>query len=133
MDEGKIVKKEWGEEEWITNTPQYCAKFLYVKPGYVCSIHRHPVKTETFHIISGEGVISVDGQIGFVTVGQTVHIPQGIYHCFGSLTGMTLLEVSTHHEDDDCMRANSSHRLSWERDAPMLRRLGLAEGEPLPV
>jgi uncharacterized cupin superfamily protein len=133
MEEGKLVKKDWGEEEYITNTPQYCAKFLYVSPGYVCSIHRHPVKTETFHVISGEGVITLDGRLHRVTHGNTVHIPQGMYHCFGTLTGMTLLEVSTHHEDDDCQRANQSHKLVWGRDDGMLKHMGLEQGEALPL
>jgi quercetin dioxygenase-like cupin family protein len=128
MEEGKIVKKDWGEEEYITNTLEYCAKFLYVAPGFVCSIHRHLVKTESFHVVSGEGVIGLDGHLHRVVQGNTLHIPRNSYHFFASLEGMTLLEVSTHHEDSDVQRANNSHKLAWGRDNEVLKRFGLVEG-----
>jgi len=131
MQEGLIVKKEWGEEEYVTNLPEYCGKFLHLKPGWVCSIHRHPVKIETFHVIAGEGVIGVDGNIVRVVVGNTIHIPVNTYHFFATVTGLTLLEISTHHEDDDCQRANTSHRLSWSRDAEVLRKLDVVDGEEI--
>jgi quercetin dioxygenase-like cupin family protein len=131
--EGLVVKKQWGEEEYICNNEQYCGKFLYIAPGFACSIHRHPVKTETFHVLSGEGCIGVDQDIVRVVAGNTIHIPQQTYHFFASVTGMTLLEISSHHEDDDCQRATESHPLSWMRDTPALLKMGLTHGEKLPA
>lgn len=130
--EGLVVNKDWGQEEYVCNNEDYCGKFLYVKPGYVCSIHRHLVKKETFYVLAGEGCIGVDGNIARVVQGNIVNIPVGIYHFFASVTGMTLLEISTHHEDTDCQRANQSHPLSWQRDREALLKMGLVDGEALP-
>ena len=132
-DEGRVVEKTWGSEEWITNTPEYCGKFLYITPGHVCSIHRHPVKTETFHVLAGEGVIGLDQALIRVEAGNAVHIPARTYHFFASLTGMTLLELSTHHDDDDCQRANNSHKMAWGRDDAVLVKLGLERYQELPT
>ena len=123
MDEGLIVPKLWGEEIYITNRIEYCSKWLYLSPGYVCSLHFHPQKTETFHVVAGVGVV-VSGPISYrVQVGDTVHIHRGVRHCFATLTGMTLLEVSTHHEDSDVVRINESHALTAEGDVELWKAL----------
>ncbi len=123
MAEGRTVEKVWGEEEIICNTPLYCSKWLYVMSGFVCSEHRHRIKDETFHVIAGVGVISVQGRLQRVKVGDTVHIPVGQYHFFATTTGLTLLEVSTEHRDSDVERLSESHALNPDRDAIVLRWL----------
>jgi mannose-6-phosphate isomerase-like protein (cupin superfamily) len=122
--------KLWGVEEVIVNRAEYCAKFLRVKPGYTCSLHRHRIKTETFHVLHGSGVIGV-GDSGplLVQEGLTVHIPPGKWHFFASREGMTLLEISTEHSDEDVERASPSHRLTGDKDATVLRLLGVPEDE----
>lgn len=117
------ITKIWGEEEVICNTPLYATKYLYLNPGFVCSEHRHPVKDETFHVVAGDGVISVQGKIQRVKVGDTVHVPVGQYHYFATKTGMTLLEVSTEHSDADVERLSQSHALDPERDHVIIRWL----------
>lgn len=125
MEEGKIVPKLWGEEQYITNTSRYCAKFLHVQPHYVCSEHMHRVKDETFHVIAGEGVILVGGRVLSVTAGDTVHVPVRTYHCFATATGMTLLEISTHHSDEDVERLSESHRINFLQDSIVCHALGI--------
>jgi mannose-6-phosphate isomerase-like protein (cupin superfamily) len=58
MEEGKLVPKVWGEEQYITNTEQYCGKFLHVAAGFVCSDHQHLTKDETFYVLAGHGAVS---------------------------------------------------------------------------
>jgi quercetin dioxygenase-like cupin family protein len=129
MLEGLVVEKVWGREVYVTSMPGYTGKFLHVSPGFACSIHRHPIKTESFHVMSGQGVIGVDGRLQKVKVGDTVHIPQNTFHFFAAVEEMTLLEISTHHEDSDVDRASPSRPLIWQKDATMLRLLGVPESE----
>ena len=116
MDKNKTVKKYWGEEFYICNNSLYCAKFLYLLPGYVCSTHRHAIKRETFHVLAGTGIIRVGVVNRRIEAGDTVDIPIGTWHHFASAEGMTLLEISTQHFDDDCERLNESHKITKETD-----------------
>lgn len=116
MQEGLAVEKVWGTERYITNTALYCAKRLTVRPGYICSEHRHDIKTESFYVEKGTGIIALEGFITKVNVGDLVQIPRGRWHAFATATGMELLEVSTHHEDSDVERQSESHQLSPETD-----------------
>ena len=123
METNKKVVKKWGREFWIVNGPDYCAKFLYVTPGYVCSEHRHLVKTESFYVLEGSGIITVNGFITKVKEGDIVHIRRGAWHCFATAVGMKLLEISTHHQDSDVERSWESHALTQEDDPALWEAL----------
>jgi mannose-6-phosphate isomerase-like protein (cupin superfamily) len=130
-EEGRLVTKVWGEEQYITNTEQYCGKLLHIKPGYVCSYHAHPIKDETFYVIAGHGVIQINSAIYPVKVGSTYRIRPAEWHRFATAGGMTLLEISTHHEDADVERfaGLESHELSWDNpdDVKLLMTSGAVQ------
>ena len=107
-----MVEKIWGSEEWIVNNDKYCLKYLYVSPGRVCSNHSHRVKQEDFHVVAGSGFIRVGGDLRWVSVGDTVHVPVGVFHYFGTYDGLTLIEVSTHHSDWDVERRQESRTIN---------------------
>ena len=123
MEEGKIIPKVWGRERYICNKPEYCAKFLTVTAGYTCSEHRHDLKTESFYVLKGNGVITLDGHITKVKEGDIVHVRRGKWHCFASAVGMELLEISTHHDDRDVQRLSESHSLTQEGDGALWEAL----------
>lgn len=123
MEENKSVPKVWGAEQYVTNRPEYCAKFLTVLKGYVCSEHRHLVKTESFYVLEGSGIITVNGFITKVKEGDIVHIRRGAWHCFATASGMKLLEISTHHDDADVERSWESHALTQEDDPALWEAL----------
>ena len=125
MDEGLLVRKVWGEEWYITNRDEYAGKILYVKPGFVCSSHCHRLKDETFACLSGRGVIEKNGEFINVQAGTIVPIPPGTWHRFASDIGMTLVEVSTRHSDDDVERKEESNQLDKEKHAAIWEALGL--------
>ena len=113
------VPKIWGEEIWLTNIPMYCAKFLALKDGYQCSLHRHLVKTETFFVL--EGAVNLEVQNGpdqdFRTIrleaGENYHLSSGTFHRFSTAQpgGAIILEVSTRHDDYDVERLEDSRAL----------------------
>lgn len=114
----KVVKKLWGFEQWLVNTELYCAKCLNLFAGFQSSLHFHPRKTETFMALEGAVAIEVrhslkDIEISVLApVGGAVHIPPGTSHRFWALTPFArLLEISTHHDDDDVVRVYPSRIL----------------------
>lgn len=109
----KHVDKVWGHEVWLVNEPEYCGKLLYLRLDHHCSYHRHLRKKETF-IVRGGTVqleIAVPGRIsGTLTLqeGQSFTITPGTWHRFYGVTDAEILEVSTHHDDEDVVRLAES-------------------------
>jgi len=101
-----IVPKLWGEERWIVNNQKYCAKLLLLKPGFRSSLHYHPVKDETFHILEGDCFLEIGSQNSYLAPTETIRIQPGVKHCFWTANpqGCTILEISTPHSDQDVVR-----------------------------
>jgi len=100
----KIVQKEWGSEEWLTNSPLYCSKILHIKKGMGTSIHYHKHKMETMRVLSGEFRIMLEGEL-FILKGQDIlNIYPYQVHKIDAISDAQLLEVSTQHFDDDSIR-----------------------------
>jgi mannose-6-phosphate isomerase-like protein (cupin superfamily) len=119
----RVVGKEWGEEHWIVNRA-YCGKKLLLKRGFRCSVHRHPVKDETFHLEKGLVWLELDGKGRLLRPGDTVHIPPRTPHRFSGLEESVILEFSTHHEDEDCVRDEPSGRIPPDVLEVLLRQAG---------
>lgn len=115
------VDKLWGQEEWIVNTPLYCGKILRIDPGYQCSLHMHPVKTETFYVSDGcvQLELLADRFNGAAPTrlvlnwGESYTLNPGTYHRFSSLDplGSKVIEFSTEHSDDDVVRLEDSKEI----------------------
>jgi mannose-6-phosphate isomerase-like protein (cupin superfamily) len=105
------VTKAWGCEEVICNEPEYCAKWLYIAAGRKCSLHYHLKKKETFSVQSGEVCLEHNGMKEDLTVGDLRTIPPGVAHRFSSRDFAVLLEISTHHSDEDVVRLEPSGSL----------------------
>jgi quercetin dioxygenase-like cupin family protein len=116
----KIVDKVWGAEHWIVNNELYCAKKLFVKKGWQCSYHYHKIKDETFYVETGCVLLEV-GDGGHIDVGviirqslkpgDIVHLTPGRPHRFTGIEDSIILEISTHHDDDDVVRLETSRQL----------------------
>jgi quercetin dioxygenase-like cupin family protein len=101
-------------EIWLVNTDKYCAKFLYLEPGFQCSLHRHLVKDETFVVMDGHCRLEVENRVHYLQRGDNHHIPPGTWHRFRNeryAPMCRILEVSTHHDDGDVERREPSKRI----------------------
>ncbi len=109
----KIVDKIWGREIWVVNEEKYCVKFLEIKDGYRCSKHFHNVKHETFVVIKGTVNLECGFESKSLFPGQKQVIPPGTPHRFGTedYAGAIILEVSTHHDDNDVVRLEESRKI----------------------
>lgn len=115
------VQKAWGTEFWLTNTEKYCAKILALAPGWMCSIHSHDLKDETFLVLQGLVDLEVfreprrqDGETTLwcssrtLKPGESYRLRPRARHRFSSKYGAIILEVSTRHDDDDVFRLEES-------------------------
>lgn len=111
LSSAKKVKKDWGAEFWISNTELYCAKILKLDAGYQCSLHAHNVKDEEFHVIEGRVRLERDDFIHYLSSGESLRIKPGIFHRFSTTEGALILEISSHHSDEDCVRKEVSGKI----------------------
>lgn len=106
----KTVPKVWGEEIWIVNCPEYCGKFLIIRKGAKSSYHYHKIKKETFYALSGQVCLTINGRDHLLNpFSRPKTILPNTKHGFLGITDATLLEISTHHDDEDVVRLSQSH------------------------
>jgi mannose-6-phosphate isomerase-like protein (cupin superfamily) len=118
-EEREYVAKKWGMEEILIHNDKYTCKFLWITPGFRCSLHYHILKHETF--IALDGIVIVEYYIGTqrietLLVGRNrdaLTLPPGTKHRFWSMggDGGLLLEVSTPHSDEDVVRLVPSEEM----------------------
>ncbi len=106
----KKHEKIWGFEQWLENNDKYCCKILKLNKGYQCSLHYHAVKDEMFLVTKGRVRMEVDGKIKHMHVGNFVRILPGVKHRFMGIEDSEIVEVSTHHEEDDSHRIEKSRK-----------------------
>lgn len=107
------IQKVWGEEWWLTNTDSYCAKLLFLKAGFQCSLHFHDQKKEDFIVLSGALTLQHRNARGyplseFLVVGDKRTIEPKTPHRFSSKEDAVILEVSTQHRESDVTRITES-------------------------
>ncbi len=106
-----VVPKVWGHEKWIENNEKYCSKLLWLKSGYQCSLHYHKVKDEMFLITKGHVRLEIGDKIVHMRQGNFVRIPPGTPHRFRGIEDSEILEVSTHHMEEDSYRLEESRKV----------------------
>lgn len=118
----KIVEKVWGSEQWYVNTDKYCLKHLYLKSGYRCSTHHHKIKDETFVLISGHALLCLKNTSFnpfLMEHNIAYHVAPETWHYFAGLSDAVIVEVSTHHDDKDSYRLNSSGVCDFSLEIPL--------------
>lgn len=108
------VTKLWGTERWLVNEPNlYCVKEMILQPGYECSLHYHNLKDETFYVVSGGIMLTVNGINHRLGPGDFYRLYPGDTHKFRSLDAgvAVFIECSTFHSDDDVVRLMPAGRL----------------------
>lgn len=116
------IEKLWGVEIVTAETEEYTGKILVLNPGFISSIHRHPVKKETFYILDGivnvttydidEGSEEVSDRMDWVLhPGFRMDIPPGTWHSFRALVPSRIIETSTPHKEEDVERFIVSRKL----------------------
>jgi mannose-6-phosphate isomerase-like protein (cupin superfamily) len=115
----KLVAKQWGMETWFVNR-EYCGKRLIFAADHRCSVHYHKDKHETFlvdrgrfHLEIWKPALATATELKFwykiqdviLEVGDTYEIQPGVGHRMTAIGGnASLIEFSTHHEDEDSYR-----------------------------
>lgn len=104
----KRVRKKWGREVWIVNE-EYCGKLLMLDKCANSSTHYHKTKKETFLCLLGCVTLTVDEvMFSLQANGEPITILPNTSHSFYGKEKSVILEISTHHEEDDVVRLSES-------------------------
>jgi hypothetical protein len=96
------VPRKWGKELWIVNCDEYCSKLLFVPKGAFSEYHYHNKKKETFYCLKGQVELTVSGKDRILDqFSKPVTVMPTEPHIFTGCSNAILLEISTHHSDDD--------------------------------
>ena len=79
----------------------YCKKILVSLPNQTHPEQYHKIKAETFHVLFGEVLLTLDNSESIYRPGDVVHIEPGVRHKFVSKTGAIIEEISSTHLQDD--------------------------------
>ena len=101
----KIVKKPWGEEQWLAHTDKYAGKILIIEAGKRFSLQYHEVKHETQYVVSGKIKMEIgpDGdhmEERILGPGAVTMVEPGTWHRIEAIETATIFEVSTPELDD---------------------------------
>lgn len=98
----KEVSRDWGREYWIINCDEYCSKLLFIAKGAKSGDHYHQIKKETFYCLRGQILLTINNvEILFDQFSKPITIMPNDIHSFRGQSNAIILEVSTHHSDDD--------------------------------
>jgi len=106
----EIVNKPWGYEKWVGQGRSYFLKEILIKAGFKTSLQYHEEKEETNYILSGRGVLTLNGYRMPLEPEVAFHILPEAIHRIEASTDLKMIEVSTL-ELDDVIRIDDD----WDR------------------
>lgn len=89
----KFAEKSWGKLQVIDATQNSLTSKITIKKGKRMSYHHHEFREEVWTIVSGEGIVIVDGIKKQVKSGDVIKISIGCNHSIKALTELTIVEV----------------------------------------
>jgi len=80
---------------------EYCKKLILVLPGQSHPEQYHKIKEETFVVLYGDVLLTLDGKSKECAKGDIVTVDRGVKHIFSSSSGAVIEEISSTHYKDD--------------------------------
>jgi len=81
------------KEEDLFDCEKFKVRKLSVKKGCKTQSHAHTQRAEQWIVVSGHGMISIDGQERFIGTGGHVSIPKGKKHSIEASVDLELVEI----------------------------------------
>lgn len=95
-----FAEKSWGEFEVIDEDKDSLTLKLSIKKDHSMSYHCHQERDEIWMILSGNGLVTLDGEQTKVHKGDTISIKKGTMHKINALTDLKLIEIQIGYDID---------------------------------
>ena len=80
MSEENTELKPWGYFTVLADEADHKVKRIVVHPGHRLSLQRHMRRSEHWHALSGQAVVTREKEEIAFSAGQSMDIPQGAWH-----------------------------------------------------
>ena len=89
--------RPWGYYSVLSEEEDHKVKRIVVYPGKRISLQKHQQRAEHWFIISGDGIVTLDGKQFNKKRGESIEISQGSIHRIENIgeTNLRLVEVQT--------------------------------------
>jgi mannose-6-phosphate isomerase len=105
--------RPWGYYQVVDRGEGFQVKRISVTGGERLSLQRHTARSEHWYVVSGQGLVTLDGADRHVGPGDTVDIPVGVAHRVAAVGADSLLfiEVQTgsYFGEDDVERIEDDY------------------------
>jgi glycosyltransferase involved in cell wall biosynthesis/quercetin dioxygenase-like cupin family protein len=99
----ELTKREdhrpWGYYKVLSDEADHKVKRIVVYAGKCLNLQRHQRRSEHWHVIDGEGVVTLDGKEIRVKKGDSVDIPKGVAHRMENPTERNMVFVGVQSGD----------------------------------
>lgn len=106
-------ERPWGRFEVLLDATACKVKRITVNPGQRLSYQRHSKRSEHWYVVSGEGVVTLDGEDRVVATGEAIDIPNKSAHRVTNRADLPLvfIEVQTgeYFGEDDIERLEDDY------------------------
>lgn len=101
-------RKRWGKYKVYENSGGALTKKLIIEEGKQISYQYHAHRKEVWTILSGEGILYLDGVKSKVSVGDVIKVDEGKKHGIKAVTQLEIIEVQIGDklEEEDIVRIN---------------------------
>lgn len=100
--------RPWGSYEVLADEPDFKVKTIVVRPGKRLSYQQHERRSEHWFVISGQGQLTLDGDVSPVSPGTAADIPRGAAHRIENTGSVDLVFVEVqrgeYFGEDDILR-----------------------------
>lgn len=104
---------------------EYCKKIVVQLPGQHHPAHYHKKKEETFHLLSGDLTIFLEGVERKLSPGETCLVSPGMWHSFSSQYGCIIEEISsTHFKNDSVYKDPKINQMKLDERKTIVKNWG---------
>jgi len=107
------VKKPWGTYEVLRIEEGFQVKRIEVNPGHRLSYQKHAKRAERWTIITGKGLVILDGKEIPVQAGSVIAVNMGQAHRIGNKGNSPLVfvevQLGNYLEEDDIVRLEDDY------------------------
>jgi quercetin dioxygenase-like cupin family protein len=107
-DGGEKLPQSWGELHWLVSAPLGNSETTFgrvtIFAGQSNPRHRHPNCDEILHVLSGRIEHSLEDETFTMEAGDTISIPQGLWHnarAIGEEDALMVISFSSAHRETE--------------------------------
>ncbi|MGO9560943.1 MAG: phosphomannose isomerase type II C-terminal cupin domain [Acidimicrobiales bacterium] len=108
MPELEYDDRPWGNYTVLEDADGHKVKRIVVHPGHRLSYQVHARRAEHWFVVTGEGAVTLDGDVVAVTAGSAIDVPTGTPHRIENTGTTELVFIEVQHGEyfgeDDIVR-----------------------------